>query len=87
MPSRCKTTFYKKLKLGPHNINRCQPHDFTQQIRSIVRRGTSFANMPNHNEKLAKKEGRDGCTCCRYWDDCSLYIGRYHKPCSEFEWD
>jgi hypothetical protein len=43
--------------------------------------------MPNHNEKEAKKNGYDGCPCCRHWEDCWLYIGRYHKTCEEFEWN
>lgn len=62
-------------------------HDFTRQIHSTVRAGTRFANMDNHNERLAKKQENVCCHDCRYfWNGCNEFIGRYHKPCEEFVW-
>jgi hypothetical protein len=62
-------------------------HDFTRQIHSTARANTRFANMPNHDEKKAKESGKVCCHDCRYFDyGCSEFIGRYHKPCTEFEW-
>lgn len=63
-------------------------HDFTRQIHSSKRAGTRFANMINHNERLAKEKDIGTCRYCRnFFHGCSDYIGRYHKTCEEFEWD
>lgn len=62
-------------------------HDFTKQIHSTVRTNTRFANMNNHNEKSAKENKNVVCKDCRGFDNgCSEYIGKYHLPCSEFQW-
>ena len=62
-------------------------HDFTRQIHSTKRTGTNFAYMSNHNEKLAKELKTITCIDCRQFiGGCSHYIGKYHKPCSYFEW-
>jgi hypothetical protein len=62
-------------------------HDFTSQIHSTRRKDTMFANMSNWNERKAKAENKVGCSHCRFFAlGCSEFIGRWHQPCSEFEW-
>ena len=62
-------------------------HEFTKQIHSSKRADTIWANMPNHDEKKAKSENKLCCHDCRYYLlSCKGYIGRFHKPCDEFEW-
>lgn len=62
-------------------------HEFTIQIHSTKRTGTRFANMDNHDERLAKDTNALACRDCRHFHNgCSDYIGKWHKTCSEFEW-
>jgi len=62
-------------------------HDFTKQIHSTRRKGTNYANMKNHNEKIAKEKNSLCCHDCRYFDSgCYEYIGKYHKICEDFQW-
>lgn len=62
-------------------------HEFTRQIHSTVRTGTVFANMPNHNEREAKELRKVCCHDCRVFDGCcDQFIGKYHKPCEDFNW-
>lgn len=71
----------------PRKTNKHNEHEFTRQIHSTVRRGTSLAAMPNWNEKLAKAEKKVCCHDCRYYElSCRGFIGRYHQTCDEFEW-
>jgi len=63
-------------------------HEFTRQIHSTRRTGTIYANMPNHNEKLAKQKHDMVCRECRYfYGQCSDYIGQWHELCKDFQWD
>jgi len=40
------------------------------------------------NEKEAKSKNKLACSSCRHFlFGCSEYVGKYHKPCNEFEWD
>lgn len=62
-------------------------HEFTKQIHSTRRVGTRFAKMENHDEKEAKETKSLACHDCRFFaHGCSDYVGKYHKPCDEFEW-
>jgi hypothetical protein len=62
--------------------------DFTRNIHSTRRTGTRFAGMDNWNEKAAKEGGRLSCKECRQFvGGCSMYVGRWHKPCEQFQWD
>ena len=61
-------------------------HDYTRQIHSTRRTGTE--PVENWNEKEAKEENKVSCRHCRYfYSSCSEFIGKYHKPCKDFEWD
>jgi hypothetical protein len=62
-------------------------HEFTCQIHSTKRTGTRFAYIPNHNEKEAKELKKLACHDCRgFQNGCKEFVGKYHKPCTEFEW-
>lgn len=62
--------------------------DFTKNIHSTRRSNTGFSKLENWCEKEAKEQRRVCCKDCRHFNGgCSEYIGRYHKPCIEFEWD
>ena len=68
----------------------CKVHEFTRQIHSSTRTGTSYANMDNWNEKEAKEQNKRCCHDCRWFDigfePCKKYVGLYHKPCKDFAW-
>ena len=70
-------------------IKEIEPHEFTRQIHSTKRRGTPCANMENWNEKQAQADKKVSCKDCRrfWWSgNCYEYIGRWHKPCKDFQW-
>ena len=73
----------------PRKTHKRNIHDFTRQIHSTVRSGTKLANIKNWNEVKAKFENKLSCKDCRFFwlDGCGEYIGKYHMPCDEFEWD
>ena len=62
-------------------------HNFTKQIHSTKRTSTRFASMDNWDEKEAKSLNKVCCKDCRSYDlTCSIYIGKFHKPCRDFQW-
>lgn len=47
----------------------------------------SQTTLANWNEKQAKEEKKVCCHDCRYFMfGCSEYTGKYHMPCTDFEW-
>ena len=67
-------------------------HDFTRQIHSTKRtKNPDYTPLENWNEKTARDECKLACRDCRYFfsglNGCFKYIGKWHKPCDEFEWD
>lgn len=46
-----------------------------------------FDALDNWDEGKAEKEKKVCCHDCRnYCFGCDDYVGRFHKPCEDFEW-
>jgi hypothetical protein len=65
-------------------------YDFTEEVPK-TEDSKDFDELENWDEKLAKEENKICCHDCRYFDrvifsPCSLFVGKYHKPCKEMKW-
>lgn len=67
--------------------------EFTDEIEDREKKlnELSFQDFENWDERLAKQQNSVCCHDCRWFllgimTRCSDVVGKYHKPCGDFEW-